>query len=63
MMSSFYLFIFLVTIHFIPCKSLKCYECSGHIPCGQGQTNLLVDCSGKCMVYRNEHDGGKKNKN
>jgi hypothetical protein len=57
-----YVLTILFTIYSIPCESLKCYECSGHVPCGQGQTDLLVECSGKCMVYRNENDGGKKNK-
>lgn len=45
-----------------PCESLKCYECSGHISCGQGQTDLMVECSGKCMVYRNQYDSGKRKK-
>src|SRR5690242_11836988 len=40
--------------------SLKCYECTGHVPCGNGQTHLQVNCGGKCMVYRNQYDGGKK---
>ncbi len=39
---------------------LKCYECTGYVPCGNGQTNLLVNCGGKCMVYRNQFDGGYK---
>ncbi|CAF3072634.1 unnamed protein product [Rotaria sp. Silwood2] len=51
-------FILFFTIYLVPCETLKCYECTGHIPCGQGETHLMVDCSGKCMVYRNQYDGG-----
>ncbi len=57
-----YVFTLLVIIYLIPCESLKCYECSGHISCGQGQTDLMVECSGKCMVYRNQYDSGKRKK-
>jgi len=57
-----YVFILLCTIYSIPCECLKCYECTGHTPCGQGQTDLIVDCTGKCMVYRNQYDDGKKEK-
>lgn len=49
----------LFTIYSIPCESLKCYECTGHVPCGQGQTDLMVDCSGICMVYLNSFDSGE----
>ncbi|CAF1245708.1 unnamed protein product, partial [Rotaria sordida] len=38
-------------------SSLKCYECTGYVPCGSGQTHLLVNCGGKCMVYQNQYDG------
>jgi hypothetical protein len=45
-----------------PCESLKCYECSGNKSCGQGQTDHVVDCAGKCMSYLNEDDSGKTKK-
>ncbi|CAF1182900.1 unnamed protein product [Adineta ricciae] len=38
--------------------TLKCYECTGYVPCGSGQTNLLVNCPGKCVVYKNQFDQG-----
>ncbi|CAF3657761.1 unnamed protein product [Rotaria sp. Silwood1] len=53
-----YVFILFFTAYLNPCETLKCYECTGHIPCGQGETHLMVDCAGKCMVYRNQYDGG-----
>ncbi|CAF3380076.1 unnamed protein product [Rotaria socialis] len=53
-----YLLIIFLAIYLVPCKSLKCYECTGHVSCGQGQTYLAVECSGKCMIYRNNYDGG-----
>ncbi len=37
--------------------NLKCYECTGYVPCGNGQTHLMVNCPGKCMVYKNQFDG------
>jgi hypothetical protein len=55
-----YVIILLFTIYSLPCESLKCYECTGHVPCGQGQASLIVDCAGKCMVYQNQYDNGKK---
>lgn len=39
--------------------SLKCYECTGHVPCGSGQMHSLVNCPRKCMVYQNQYDGSK----
>ncbi len=39
-------------------STLKCYECSGYVPCGNGQTHLLVNCPGKCIVYKNQFDQG-----
>ncbi len=58
-----YAFPLLFTFYSIPCESLKCYECTEYVPCGQGESALMVDCSGKCMVYRNQYDSGKqKNK-
>ncbi|CAF3670061.1 unnamed protein product [Rotaria sp. Silwood1] len=53
-----YVFILFFTAYLNPCETLKCYECTGYIPCGQGETHLMVDCAGKCMVYRNQYDGG-----
>lgn len=55
----FYLGFLLFTIYSRPCECLKCYECTGHIPCGLGQTDLMVDCSGICMVYLNQFDSSK----
>lgn len=51
----------LIIIVFFPFRSwnLKCYECSGYVPCGSGQTHLLVNCGGKCMVYQNQFDKSK----
>ena len=43
-------------------ETLKCYECTSHVSCGQGQASQLLECSGKCMVYRNQFDSGKKTK-
>jgi hypothetical protein len=54
-----YICFLLFTIYPSPCESLKCYECTGHISCGEGQTGLMVDCAEKCMVYRNQDDQGK----
>ncbi|CAM2705009.1 unnamed protein product [Rotaria socialis] len=39
------------------CESLKCYECAGKKSCGgQGHTNHIVECAGKCMIYQNVDD-------
>ena len=43
------------------CESLKCYECSGKKSCGgQGHTDHIVECAGKCMIYQNDDDDGKE---
>ncbi len=55
-----FIFPLLFTIYSIPCESLKCYECTEYVACGQEQPDLTVDCSGKCMLYRNQFDNGKQ---
>lgn len=51
-----YILFVLGAIYSNPCECLKCYQCSGQLPCGQGHMDLMMDCPGKCMVYRNEVD-------
>ena len=58
-----YRFLLLCAFYSIRSEGLKCYECSEHIPCGQGQADLMVDCAGKCMVYLNEFDSSKWEEN
>lgn len=53
------LFAALIT-HPTICESVKCYECIGKKSCGQGESDHVVDCTGKCMTFLNENDDGKK---
>jgi hypothetical protein len=50
------LFITVFITYPTPCKSLKCYDCSESKSCGQGETDRIVDCAGKCMI---SHNNGK----
>ena len=46
-----------------PGESLKCYECADNQSCGEGSTDRLVNCAGKCLSYLDKQDNGKQRAN
>ena len=52
----FLLQLLIIVVHLRLLLCLKCYACTGYVPCGNGQIHQMVNCPGKCLIYQNQFD-------